>query len=175
MRMGPKGRLNDEELMFSNCGAGEDSWESLGQQGDQTSQSERKSMQNIHQKNWCWSWSSSSLATWYEEPTHWKRGQEEKGVIEDEIVGWHHWLNGHEFEQTLGKSGGQDLACLSPWGHKESDMSLGLNNNNNNKKQCSIPNIYLSTNNEILQRYKDSKGIALIYYFLKWPWNCDNY
>ena len=51
-------------------------------------------------------------------------GQEEKGAIEDEMVGWHHWLNGHEFEQTLGDSEGQgSLACCSPGGCKESDMT----------------------------------------------------
>ena len=53
---------------------------------------------------------------------HW--GQEEKGVTEDEMVGWHHWLNGHEFEQTQGDSEGQrSLACCSPWGHKASDTT----------------------------------------------------
>ena len=51
-------------------------------------------------------------------------GQEDKGVTEDEIVGWHHWINGHEFEQTLGDSEGQgSLVCCSPWDHKESDMT----------------------------------------------------
>ena len=46
---------------------------------------------------------------------HW--GQEEKGATEDEMVGWHHWLNGHEFEQTLGDREGQgSLECCSPWG-----------------------------------------------------------
>ena len=45
--------------MLLKCGVGEDSWESLGQQGDQTSQSERKSTLNIHWKDWCWGWSSS--------------------------------------------------------------------------------------------------------------------
>ena len=46
----------------------------------------------------------------------------EKGATEDEIVGWHHRLNGHEFEQTLRDSGGQrSLACCSSRGHKESD------------------------------------------------------
>ena len=49
--------------MLLNCGVGEDSWESLGQQGAQTSQSWRKSTLNIHWKNWCWSWSSTTLAT----------------------------------------------------------------------------------------------------------------
>ena len=58
-------------------------------------------------------------------------GQEEKGVTEDDIVGWHHWLHGHEFEQTLGDGEGQgSLVCCSPWGHKELDMTEGLNNNN---------------------------------------------
>ena len=49
-------------------------------------------------------------------------GQEEKGVTEDEMVGLHHWLHGHEFEQTPGDSEGQaSLVCLSPWGRKELD------------------------------------------------------
>ena len=57
-------------------------------------------------------------------------GQEEKGSAEDETVGWHHWFNGHEFEQTPGDSEGQrSRACCSPWGHKESDMTECLNNN----------------------------------------------
>ena len=46
--------------------------------------------------------------------------QEEKGAIEEEMVGWHHQHNGHEFEQTLGDSGGQrSLVCCSPWRHIE--------------------------------------------------------
>ena len=50
--------------------------------------------------------------------------QEEKGTTEDEVVGWHHWLDGHEFAQALGVGKGQgSLACCSPWGHKESDMT----------------------------------------------------
>ena len=62
--------LTTEEQMFSNCGAREDSWESLG---DQTSQYERKSILNIHWRGWCWGWSSSTLATWCKKLTHWKR------------------------------------------------------------------------------------------------------
>ena len=51
-------------------------------------------------------------------------GQEDKGVTEDEMVGRHHWLNGHEFEQALGDGEGQgSLACCSPWGHKELDTT----------------------------------------------------
>ena len=50
----------------------------------------------------------------------WRR--EEKGTAEDAMVGWHHWLNGHESEQTLGDSEGQgSLVCSSPWGHNEPD------------------------------------------------------
>ena len=53
-----------------------------------------------------------------------KTKQEEKGMTEDEMVGWHHQLNGHEFEQAPGDGEGQrSLACFSPWGHKESDVT----------------------------------------------------
>ena len=52
------------------------------------------------------------------------KGWEEKGTTEDEMVGWHHRLDGHEFEQALGVGDGQgSLACCSPWGHKESDTT----------------------------------------------------
>ena len=50
--------------------------------------------------------------------------QDEKGMIEDEVVRWHHWLNGHEFEQAPEVGDGQgSLAFCSPWGHKELDMT----------------------------------------------------
>ena len=56
--------------------------------------------------------------------------QEEKGMTEDGMVGWHHWLYGHELEQAPGFGDGQgSLACCSPWGHKESDMTGRLNSN----------------------------------------------
>ena len=56
-------------------------------------------------------------------------GQEEKGVTEDEMVGWHHRLNGHEFEQTPGDSEGQgSLVCYSPWGCKELNTTKRLDN-----------------------------------------------
>ena len=55
-------------------------------------------------------------------------GQEEKGMTKDEMVGWHHWLDGHGFEWTLGVGDGQEgLACCSSWGHKESDTTERLN------------------------------------------------
>ena len=54
--------------------------------------------------------------------------QEEKGMTEDEMVGWHHWPNGHEFEEALGVGDGQgSLACYSPWGRKEWDITEWLN------------------------------------------------
>ena len=54
--------------------------------------------------------------------------QEEKGTTEDEMVGWHHWQNGHEFELALGVGGGQGgLACCSPWSRKESYTNEQLN------------------------------------------------
>ena len=56
-------------------------------------------------------------------------------MTEDERVGWHDLLNGHEFEQVVGDGEGQgSLACCSPWGHKESDMTERLNSN---MKRCS--------------------------------------
>ena len=49
-------------------------------------------------------------------------------MTEDEMVGWHHQLDGHEFEQTLGDDEGQgSLVCCSPWGRKGSDTTEGLN------------------------------------------------
>ena len=68
---------------------------------------------NLLAKTWCWE--------------RLKAGGE--GMTEDEMVGWHHWLNGHEFEQASGDGEGQgSLVCCSPWGHKESDTTEQLNN-----------------------------------------------
>ena len=75
------------------------------------------------------------LATWCEELTHWKRlwyweglGAGGEGMTEDEMVGWHHRLDGREFEWTPGVGDGQGgLACCSSWGCKESDMAERLN------------------------------------------------
>ena len=128
--------------MLLNCDAREDFWEFLGQQGDQTSQSLRKSTLNIHWQHWCWSWSSNTLVTSRKEPIHWKRpwcwerlraGGE--GTTEDEMVEWHYRLNEHEFEQVPGDSEGQGtLVCCSPWGCKESDMTWWMNNNSHKQK-----------------------------------------
>ena len=87
---------------------------------------------NIHWKDWCWNWNSNTSVTWCKkfqfmgkDPDAGKNwGQEEKEATEVEMFGWHHWLNGHEFEQTQGDSKGQEsLVCCSPRGHKESDTT----------------------------------------------------
>ena len=122
--------------MFLNCGVGEDSLESP---------LDCKEFQPVHPKgnqSWiftgrtdAWSYNSNTLATWCEELTHWKRPwcwerwrREEKGTTEDEIVGWHHRLNAHEFERALGIGDRRrSLACCSPWGCKELDTTKRLN------------------------------------------------
>ena len=73
----------------------------------------------------------NTLATWCEELTHLKKPyagkdwrQEGKGTIEDEMVGWHHWLNRFGFRLTLGVGDGEGvLSCCGSWSHKESDMT----------------------------------------------------
>ena len=64
----------------------------------------------------------------WKDPDSGKDWRQEKGTPEDEMVGWHHWLNGHEFEEASGVDDGQgSLACCSPWGQKESDTTEYLN------------------------------------------------
>ena len=95
---------------------------------------------SIHWKDWCWSWCSNTLATWFEELTQngkdsdagkdW--GQEVKGATVDEMIGWHHWLN--EFEQIPGGSDRQGcLVCCNAGGSKLSDWKLVT------EKQTTIP------------------------------------
>ena len=131
-----KRKLSTEELMLLNCGVGEDSWESLGQQGDQ----------QVHPKgsqSWIFIGRTDAEAEtpifWQPDAKNWlirkdpdagkDWGQEEKGTTRDEMVGWwHHRLNGHEFGQDLGAGDGQgSLACCSPWGRKELDTTEPLN------------------------------------------------
>ena len=122
--------------MPSSCGAEEDSWESW---------TARRSNQSILKKNQPWIYigrtdaeapilwppdAKSSLTRKYPDAGKDCR-QEEKGTTEDEMLGWHHWLNGREFEQAPGGGEGQEsLVCYSPWDCKESDTAEQLNNKN---------------------------------------------
>ena len=81
--------------MLSNCGVGEDSWESLGLKGDPTSPFWRRSTLGFLWKEWCWSWNSSTLATSREELTHWKRLWCWEGLGaggEGDYRGWGGWM-----------------------------------------------------------------------------------
>ena len=121
--------------MLLNCGVGEDSWESLGlkeilpvhSKGDQSwlffgrtdAKAETPILWPHDAKTWLIGKDSDAGRNW---------GQEEKGTTEDEMAGWHHWLDGHEFEWTLGVGDGQGgLACCNSWDHKESDTTERLN------------------------------------------------
>ena len=131
-----EGWVHAKELMLLNCGAGEDSWEFLGQQrvkpvnpkGNQP----RISIGRTEAEApilWPPDVKSQLIGKDLDAGKDW--GQEEKGVTEDEMVVYHHWLSGHEFEQTPGDSRRQrSRACYSPWGQKESDMTQQLNKNN---------------------------------------------
>ena len=95
VRVGLWRKLSTEELMILNCGVGEDSWESLGLQGDPTSPFWRRSALGFLWREWCWSWNSSTLATSCEELTHWKRlwcweGLGARGDGDDR--GWDGWM-----------------------------------------------------------------------------------
>ena len=95
VRVGLWRRLSAEELMLLNCGVGEDSWESLGLQGDPTSPFWRRSALGFLWKEWCYSWNSSTLATSCKELTHWKRlwcweGLGARGEGDDR--GWDGWM-----------------------------------------------------------------------------------
>ena len=124
-------RSNTEELMLSNCGAGEDSWETLGLK-------EIKPLNTKGNQNCIFIGKIDAKA---EAPILWPPdvksqligidsdagkdwGQEKKRLTEDEMVGWHHWLNGHEFEQTPGDSEGWgNQVCCSPWSYKVLDTA----------------------------------------------------
>ena len=135
VRVGVWRKLSAEELMLLNCGVGEDSWESLGLQGDPTIhpkgdqswvftgrsdvETETPVLWPPHVKSWLIGKDSDTRRDW---------GQEEKGMTEDEMAGWHHRLDVHEFQWTPGVGDGQGgLVCCNSWGHKESDTTEQLN------------------------------------------------
>ena len=73
------------------------------------------------------------------DPDAGKDWSQEKGTTEDDMVGWHHWFNGHEFGWTPGDGEGQGgLVCCGPWIRKESDMTERLNNNSNSMVRITI-------------------------------------
>ena len=95
--------------MLLSCGAGEDSWESLGLQGDLTSPSWRKSILGVHWKDWCWSWNS-----WCKELTHWKRpwcwGRLKVGGDGDNR-GWDGWMASSVIATRSGKQTHSEGQC----------------------------------------------------------------
>ena len=134
VRVGLWRRLSAEELMLLNCGVGEDSWESLDckeiqpvdSEGDQPwdffgrndAKAETPVLRPPHAKSWPIGKDSDAGRVW---------GQEEKGMTEDEMAGWHHWLDGRESEWTPGVDDGQGgLVCCDSWGRKESDTTEQL-------------------------------------------------
>jgi len=134
VRVGLWRKLSTKELMLLNCGVGEDSCESLGLQRDPTSPFWRRSALGFLWKDT----KAETPVLWLPHAKSWllgkdsdagrDRGQEEKGMTEDEMAGWHHRLNGHESEWTPGVGDGQGgLACCDSWGLKELDMTEWLN------------------------------------------------
>ena len=121
VKVGTSRQLSTEELMLLNCGVGEDSWESLckikpvNPKGNQSwtfigrteTEAEAPILWPHDGKNWLIRKDPDVGRDWR---------LEEKGMTENEMVGWHHWLNGHKFEQALKVGDGQgSLACCSPW------------------------------------------------------------
>ena len=127
VRVGLWRKLSAEELMLLNCGVREDSWECLGLHADPT----LRSVLGAHWKDWCWSWNSDKLARVDSlEKTLMLAGigGRRRRDAEDAMAGWHHQLDGHEFEWTLGVGDGQGgLARCDSWGRKESDTNDQLN------------------------------------------------
>ena len=127
VRVRPWGRQSTKELMLLNCGP--------------LDSKEIKPVKPKENQSWIfvgrpdaeaavlWQLDAKSRLLWKDPDAGKDWRQEEKGMMEDEMVGWHHWLNGHEFEATLVDGEGQgSLVCCSPSGCKESDMTEQLNN-----------------------------------------------
>ena len=147
--------------MLSNCGVGEGSWESqpVNPKGNQSwifigrtdAEAETPILWPPDEKNGLTGKDPDAGRDW---------GQEEKGTTEDEMAGWHHRLDGHEFEQALGAGDGQgSLACCSPWGHKESFMTEGLNGTEMSQRVLTL-------------KLRGTKGVSLlnVSLFYWWIW-----
>ena len=95
VRVGLWRKLSTKELMLLNCGVGENSWESLGLQGDPTSPFWRRSVLGVLWRDWCWSWNSDTLATWCKGLTHLKRPwcwERFRAGGEGDNRGWDGWM-----------------------------------------------------------------------------------
>ena len=151
--------------MLLNCGVGEDSWESLGMQGDPHSEgdqpwdffarndaeAETPVLWPPHAKSWLIGKDPDARRDW---------GQEEKGTTENEMAGWHHWLDGHEFGWTPGVGDGQGgLACCDSWGHRESDTTQRLNWTEEQKSKGTVN----SLEKKVGRAWKISWGASLLY------------
>ena len=114
-----------------------------------------------------------TLSMWCEELTRksldaGKVWRQKEGMTEDGMFGWHHWLEGHEFEQTLGDGEGQgSLECCSPWSHKESDVTEQLNKNNLLSMRFNYSLIILTQKTQCL-----SRNVLILLRLISWcrPW-----
>ena len=93
-------------------------------------------------------------------------GQEAKSVTEDEIVGLHHWLNGHELQQTLGKDEGQGR-CVAVHGVAESDTTERLNNNKSAENCTSPYSLWAALMSKLKCSYWDSSAFSLVLFWMK--------
>ena len=138
--------MSTKELVFLNYGTEEDSWKSLDCKEIQPVHPKGNQWTKlIHWKDWCWSWITNTLATWWEETTHWKRSQcweRFSAGREGGDRGWDGWMVSLTqwtwVWQTLGDSEGQgSLACSGSWSCKELDMAEQLNWSELNWVGCS--------------------------------------
>ena len=160
--------------MLSNCGDREDSWKSL-ERLLKVPWTARRSNQSILNKNQPWIFigrtDAETQILWPPDVKNWLIRKEPyagkdlgqgKWATEDEMVGCHHWLNGHECEQSLGDSKGQwSLVCCSTWGCKELDMTKQMNYNLININTC----YFLLFDNSHSNRYETVSHWGFELYF----------
>ena len=185
VRVGPWRGLNTEKLTLLNCGAREDSWESLGQQQIQSVPPKgnqswifigRTDAETEAPMLWPPNAESRFIRKDPDDGKDWR--QEEKRTTEDEMVGWCHWLLGHEFEQALGDGEGQRrLACCSPWsqriGHNNGFSSSHVQMWELEHKKCWVPNNWcfqIMALEESLESPLDNKEIKLVNLNGNQPW-----